>query len=236
MHQRILQQLSSNTCITERNSMAAAVASIPLLFEESRKKTELPLGCSSTKRHHYKKRPLFGKKVGFTNESSFTTIVLDSLNEEEYSKKWYTSKDYKLFAKNAKKTVRHILKGKIYEGLTGRGLEKYFSRQYNEEKKRREVSHYGSIFIEQQQQQMQGRRNPKILRMLSTVNSKWALNKAIDLGRHDYDEVLRIHNKFGEAEKDGESDTESTSSCTKLEVSMKFSDMMSTSSIDHFRK
>jgi hypothetical protein len=111
--------------------------------------------------------------------------ILERASEEERATSWYSSRDYAIFGKDVKKTVKHIRKGRSFTGLTGRGLEKYFSARYHEEKKQRELSHYRSILGEQQRQRSEGSFNPKMLRVLSTINSKWALENALTLARHD---------------------------------------------------
>jgi hypothetical protein len=136
-----------------------------------------------------KKRPL-PRKVGFAESRTYAiNNRVEQFSEGERSSLWYNSRDYAIFGKDAKKTVKHIRKGRSFSGLTGRGLEKYFSSQYHEEKKRRELGHTRAILVEQQRQRLEGIFNPKILKMMSTVNSKWALQNALELAQHDHSEV-----------------------------------------------
>lgn len=154
----------------------------PFNFDDS--PASMPKRISSAS----KKRPL-PRKVGFATTNKVTVTQEENLSVEERSSIWYNCRDYASFGKDAKTTVKHIRKGRSFTGLTGRGLEKYFSSQYHEEKKRRELGHYRSILLEQQRQRLEGIVNPKILRMLSTINSKWALQNALELAKHDHSEV-----------------------------------------------
>ena len=142
------------------------------------------------------------RKVEFA--ATMQVNVLEQCNAEESAtttsgSSWYSSKDYAIFGKDVKKTVKYIRKGRSFLGLTGRGLEKYFSAQYHEEKKQRELSHYRCILGEQQRQRAEGSFNPKLLRILSTINSKWALQNALTLAKHDEaqasksDDELQLH-------------------------------------------
>lgn len=136
-----------------------------------------------------RKRPLAKKTIAFASDRKERSLPATSA--EEKSAVWYSANDYEAFEKDVKKTVSCIRRGRRTV-VTGRGLEKYFSSQYHEEKKRREFKHYRSILREQHRQRAQGEEpNPKLFRMLSVVNSKWALEKALNLANHDASEVLK---------------------------------------------
>lgn len=180
-----------------------------------------------------KKRPL-PRKVGRVDFSSSIRVnVLESVNKDERCNIWYTSKDYATFGKDVKTTVKHIRKGRSFNGLTGRGLEKYFSSQYHEEKKRRELSHYRSILVEQKRQQNEGKSNPKLLRMLSTINSKWALQNALELAKHDETEAMHVLGSHligtPPAAEDSQGN-ESDSDLSGSDLSLRDDEIMSTSS------
>jgi hypothetical protein len=178
-----------------------------------------------------KKRPLL-RKVGFADPDTFRINVLDSLSEEERSNTWYTSTDYAVFGREAKTTVKHIRKGRPFAGLTGRGLEKYFSSQYHEEKKRREMGHYRSILVEQHRQRTEGNPNPKILRAISTVNSKWALHNALELARHDQTEAQQgIPEENETPQAPVQSDSDSALSCEDI-ISLRKDDEIKPSKVN----
>jgi hypothetical protein len=187
----------------------------PLAFDDS--------PASMTKRIS-KKRPL-PRKVGFADASTFEVNLRFHHGEEERASTWYSSRDYATFGKDVKKTVKHIRKGHSFTGLHGRGLEKYFSSQYHEEKKRRELSHYRSILLEQQRQRSEGRANPKILRMLSTINSKWALLNALELAKHDHLEASKTEEDVPKPDNDSGSDLSS------IEISLKDDELLHVSSL-----
>jgi hypothetical protein len=113
---------------------------------------------------------------------------------------WYSPQEYAKIGKDARKTVHRIQKGRSSSSssssssdLTGRGLEKYFYKQYHFEKKRRESNHCITILGEQHRQRSEGKMNPKLLRLISSVNSKWALQNAIELAHHDAQEARKSH-------------------------------------------
>ena len=141
--------------------------------------------------------PLFRARRKVEFATTMKVNILERSNKEDCATSWYSSRDYAIFGKEAKKTVKYIRKGRSFTGLTERGLEKYFSAQYHDEKKQRELSHYRCILGEQQRQRAAGSLNPKILRMLSTINSKWALQNALQLAKHDEaqasDDFLHTH-------------------------------------------
>lgn len=129
------------------------------------------------------KRRTMKRKVEFA--TTFQVKVREYHNDEERKLTWYSSIDYESFGKDVKRTVKYIRKGRSFIGLSGRGLEKYFSSQYHEEKKRRELNHYRSILMEHQRQRSEGTCNPIMLRMLSSVSSSWALENALEFAKHD---------------------------------------------------
>jgi len=128
------------------------------------------------------------RKVGFQPQIKLLSFPL---TDSDIQKTWYTQKDYQVFGKDVKATVRVLRKGNMLD-VCSRGLEKYQSMKFHDEKKRREQTHYQTILLEQERQRQEGRRNPKILRMLSTVNSQWALQNALLVAQRDAAEVQRI--------------------------------------------
>jgi hypothetical protein len=178
-----------------------------------------------------KKRPL-PRKVGFAESRTYAAVnPAESLSEEERSSIWYNSRDYAIFGKDAKKTVKHIRKGRSFVGLTGRGLEKYFSSQYHEEKKRRELGHTRAILVEQQRQRLEGIFNPKILSMMSTVNSKWAIQNALELAQHDHSEVTTKIPAAPQPPAAQAAGNDFDSDASSIDLSVKDDDLMSTSSV-----
>uniref|UniRef100_A0A7S1D7G8 Uncharacterized protein n=1 Tax=Cyclophora tenuis TaxID=216820 RepID=A0A7S1D7G8_CYCTE len=135
-----------------------------------------------------KKRPR--RHVGFADERTYCVTVLDQLTEQERANTWYTSEDYAVFGKEVKAAVKRMRRG--HAGDCDRGLEKYQSSTIHHEKKQRELSHYRSILSEQQRQRDTGAPNPKVLRMLSTINSKRAMQNAIDLAQNDAQEARKL--------------------------------------------
>eukprot|EP00545_Synedropsis_sp_CCMP1620_P007864 CAMPEP_0119014932 /NCGR_PEP_ID=MMETSP1176-20130426/10468_1 /TAXON_ID=265551 /ORGANISM="Synedropsis recta cf, Strain CCMP1620" /LENGTH=228 /DNA_ID=CAMNT_0006968183 /DNA_START=1 /DNA_END=687 /DNA_ORIENTATION=- len=185
--------------------------------------------ASMSNRLSINKKRLLPRKVGFAQSTTVAVIREESVSQEERSSSWYTSRDYQIFGKDAKTTVKHIRRGRSFSGLSGRGLEKYFSPQYHEEKKRREKGHYRSILVEQQRQRSEGTTNPKVLSVLSVINSKWALQNALKLAKHDHSEVSDPIPATATASQPVEHDSDSDASST--EISLKDDDLMSTSSV-----
>ena len=126
-----------------------------------------------------KKRSL--RKVGFQSEVTHLVFTFD---ESDLQTSWYTQQDYQVFGKDVKATIRTLRKGNEVD-ICCRGLEKYQSMQYHDEKKRREQTHYKTILLEQKRQKQLGHENPKVLRMLSTVNSQWAIQNALNVASQD---------------------------------------------------
>ena len=89
-------------------------------------------------------------------------------------------------------TPRNPNDGAFLTSTCAIALEKYISEKYHQMKKEKETTHYQSIFHEQKRQIEQGSINPKMLRMLSTHNSKWAVQNAIKLGNHDAEEAQNV--------------------------------------------
>lgn len=133
-----------------------------------------------------KKRSL--RKVGFQPQIK---LLVFSFDESDLQTSWYTQQDYQVFGKDVKATIRTLRKGNEID-ICCRGLEKYQSMQYHDEKKRREQTHYRTILLEQERQKQQGHRNPKVLRMLSTVNSQWAIQNALNVAIQDAVEATWI--------------------------------------------
>jgi hypothetical protein len=153
------------------------------------------------------------RKVEF--DSNVQIQIRELFTSAELDNCWYSPMEYATFGKDAKKTVHRIRKGRSSSSssssssspsdLTGRGLEKYFYKNYYVEKKRRESNHCSTILGEQHRQRIEGKLNPKMLRLISSVNSKWALQNAIDLAEHDAQEAIKSH-RGAEAERDDNTD------------------------------
>jgi hypothetical protein len=153
-----------------------------------------PPRSAKTKRHN-------AKVVGFQPQAKL--LVFDAAQEPT----WYSQSDYLVFGKDVKATVRVLRRGQVAQ--CARGLEKYQSMQYHDEKKRREQTHYRTILLEQERQKLDGQTNPKILRMLSTVNSHWATQNALQVAQRDAEEAVRVDDEeesnpeFASEESDG---------------------------------
>lgn len=149
-----------------------------------------------------KKKRQNAKVVGFQPQAKL--LVFDATHE---TTTWYSQSDYQVFGKDVKATVKVLRRGQVAQ--CARGLEKYQSMQYHDEKKRREQTHYRTILLEQERQKLDGQTNPKILRMLSTVNSHWATQNALQVARQDAEEAVRVDDeeesnpKFASDESDG---------------------------------
>jgi anthranilate/para-aminobenzoate synthase component I len=117
--------------------------------------------------------------------TTFQVRLRERHSDEERKLTWYSSMDYATFGKDVKRTVKHIRKGRSFVGLSARGLEKYLLSQYQQEKKRRELNHYRSILMEHQRQRSEGKLNPIMLRMLSSISSNWAIHNALEFAKHD---------------------------------------------------
>ena len=142
--------------------------------------------ASMLKRTVCKKRPL--RKVGFADARTYRITLLENLSPNERANTWYTSHDYAIFGKEVKAAVKRMRRGETT--ACNRGLEKYQSSSIHSDKKKRELSHYRSILAEQQRQKQSGIPNPKVLRMLSMINSKRAMQNALELAQNDARDVL----------------------------------------------
>jgi hypothetical protein len=138
-----------------------------------------------------KRRCTMKRRVEFA--TTFQVRLRECHSDEERKLTWYSSMDYAAFGNDVKRTVKYIRKGRSFVGLSPRGLEKYFSSQYQQEKKRRELNHYRSILMEHKRQQSEGKLNPIMLRMLSSISSNWAIHNALEFAKHDQVEASKCH-------------------------------------------
>lgn len=137
---------------------------------------------SSTNNRKSRKRPL--RSVGFALKDK--VAIVDRADHEQT---WYTLQDYAVFEQDVRSTIRKLRSFYNHEDCE-RGLEKYFSPMYHDEKRLRARLHYCAIFQEQCRQKRQGLCDATTLGIISRSNSKWAAEKAIALAQKYAQEAL----------------------------------------------